>query len=140
IINSKSGPNHDSITHVRDRADTLEAVGIRADVQVKLRKSQARKLAHTAAVKKRRRLVIAAGGDGTVESVASGLVGTQATLGIIPLGTYNNVATCLGIPTHVKQACALIASGAAALLFPNATPGNRRGGVGWGHATATSCN
>jgi diacylglycerol kinase family enzyme len=66
-----------------------------------------------AAIAGRYRFVIAAGGDGTVESVASGLVGTTATLGIIPLGTYNNVATCLGIPTDVEQACALIACGAA---------------------------
>jgi diacylglycerol kinase (ATP) len=113
IINSKSGPNHDSILQLRDLVDMLASFGIRADVRVKLRKSQARKEAHVAAVKKRYRLVIAAGGDGTVESVASGLVGTKATLGIIPMGTYNNVATCLGIPTDVEQACALIACGAA---------------------------
>jgi diacylglycerol kinase (ATP) len=112
IINSKSGPNHDSILQLRDLVDRLATFGIRADVRVKLRKSQARKQARVAAVRKRYPLVIAAGGDGTVESVASGLVGTQATLGIIPLGTYNNVATCLGIPTDVEQACALIACGA----------------------------
>ena len=112
IINSKSGPNHDSILHVRDLVDMLATFGIRADVRVKLRKSQTRKEARAAARGKRYKLVIAAGGDGTVEAVASGLVGTQATLGIIPLGTYNNVATCLGIPSDVGRACALIAGGA----------------------------
>lgn len=111
IINSKSGPNHDSILHVRDLVDMLASFGIRVDVRVKLRKSQARKEARRAAG--RYTLVIAAGGDGTVEAVASGLVGTEATLGIIPFGTYNNVATCLGIPPGVEQACALIACGAA---------------------------
>jgi diacylglycerol kinase (ATP) len=113
IINSRSGPNHDSILHVRDLVDVLASFGIRTDVRVKLRKSQARKEALAAAVRRRYRLVIAAGGDGTVEAVASGLVGTPATLGIIPMGTYNNVATCLGIPTDVEHACALIACGAA---------------------------
>ena len=113
IINSKSGPNHDSILHVRDLVEMLGTFGIRADVRVKLRKSLTRKEARAAARGKRYKLVIAAGGDGTVEAVASGLVGTEATLGIIPLGTYNNVATCLGIPADVERACALIAGGAA---------------------------
>ena len=112
IINTKSGPNHDSILHVRDLVEMLAAFGIRADVRVKLRKSQTRKEARAAARGQGYELVIAAGGDGTVEAVASGLVGTNATLGIIPLGTYNNVATCLGIPIDVEQACALIAGGA----------------------------
>jgi diacylglycerol kinase (ATP) len=113
IINSKSGPNHDSILHVRDLVDLLASFGIRVDVRVKLHRRQTRKQARAAATGKRYKLIIAAGGDGTVEAVASGLVGTNATLGIIPLGTYNNVATCLGIPTDVRQACALIAGGAA---------------------------
>jgi diacylglycerol kinase (ATP) len=112
IINTKSGPNHDSILQVRDLVGILRSFGIRTVVRLKLRKSQARKEARRAAVRKRYRLVIAAGGDGTVEAVASGLVGTRATLGIIPLGTYNNVATCLGVPTDAEHACALIACGA----------------------------
>jgi YegS/Rv2252/BmrU family lipid kinase len=78
-----------------------------------LRKAQTRKQVRKAAGRKRYGLIIAAGGDGTVEAVASGLVGTDTTLGIVPLGTYNNVATCLGIPTDVAQACALIAGGTA---------------------------
>lgn len=43
-------------------------------------------------------LVIVCGGDGTIESVALALVGTEATLGIIPTGTRNNIARSLGIP------------------------------------------
>ena len=37
-------------------------------------------------------LVIAAGGDGTIQAVAGGLIGTRSVLGIIPTGTWNNVA------------------------------------------------
>ncbi|HEX8967051.1 MAG TPA: YegS/Rv2252/BmrU family lipid kinase [Chloroflexota bacterium] len=113
IINSKSGPEHDSIVRVRELVDLLGTFGITADVRVKLRKSQARKEARAAARSKAYDLVIAAGGDGTVEAIASGLIGTRATLGIIPLGTYNNVATCLGLPTDVREACALIGMGAS---------------------------
>ena len=110
IINTKSGPNNDSILHVREVVERLAAHGIEATVRVKLRKKLARRDAKTAA-KKGYPLVIAAGGDGTITAVAEGLVGTKAILGIIPLGTYNNVATCLGIPTELDAACALVASG-----------------------------
>ena len=112
IVNTKSGPNADSILRVRELVTVLGSFGIRTDVRVKLRKSQARKEARAAARKRRTYdFIIAAGGDGTVEAVARGLVGTDATLGIVPLGTYNNVASCLGIPSDVHQACALIAIG-----------------------------
>jgi len=42
--------------------------------------------------------VYAAGGDGTVNEVASGLIGKPVPLGIIPLGTGNGLARGLGIP------------------------------------------
>ncbi len=56
-------------------------------------------------------LVIAAGGDGTVHAVASGLVGTQSILGIIPTGTMNNVALSLNIPDTIPAACFAITNG-----------------------------
>ena len=111
IINSKSGPGRDSLLRVRDIVNILANFGIRADVRLKLRKSQARKQARAAARKRRYDLVIAAGGDGTVESVASGLMNTGTPLGIIPLGTYNNVANSLHVPSDIQQACALLAVG-----------------------------
>jgi diacylglycerol kinase (ATP) len=109
IVNSKSGPAHDSLLRVREIVDLLAGHGIAAEVRVKLHKSQARRDARAAA-KRGYPLVIAAGGDGTVASVARGLIGSNAVLGIIRLGTYNNVATSLGIPADVVQACALIAA------------------------------
>jgi len=45
-----------------------------------------------------RRLFIAAGGDGTVNSVVQPLVHSEATLGVVPVGTYNHFARDLGIP------------------------------------------
>lgn len=56
-------------------------------------------------------LVIAAGGDGTLHAVACGLTGTTCTLGIIPLGTMNNIARSLQIPEDLARACEIIATG-----------------------------
>jgi diacylglycerol kinase (ATP) len=110
IINSKSGPQNDSLLRVQEVVARLDRHGIGAEVRVKLRKKQARREARRAA-RDGWPLVVAAGGDGTVEAVASGLVGTETALGIIPLGTYNNVAGALGIPTDLSEACALIGVG-----------------------------
>src|SRR3712207_3950820 len=51
-----------------------------------------------------RPVVVAAGGDGTVGAVAELLAGTDGVLGILPLGTNNNVARSLGIPSRVEDA------------------------------------
>ncbi len=56
-------------------------------------------------------IVIAAGGDGTLHAVASGLVGTQSALGIIATGTMNNIAHSLEIPEEIPEACKTIAYG-----------------------------
>ena len=56
-------------------------------------------------------VVIAAGGDGTIHAVASGLIGTKSTLGIIAMGTMNNLAHSLSIPDTIEGACAIIAKG-----------------------------
>ena len=52
-----------------------------------------------------------AGGDGTVESVASSLVGTTFPLGIIPAGTFNNFARSLDLPLDPLEACHVILEG-----------------------------
>ena len=54
-------------------------------------------------------LVIVGGGDGTLNAAIGGLVDTQIPLGILPLGTANDLARTLGIPTNIDLACAAIA-------------------------------
>jgi undecaprenyl-diphosphatase len=58
-----------------------------------------------------RPLVIAAGGDGTVGAAADELAGTGAILAVLPLGTSNDVARSLGIPSDPVEAAAEIADG-----------------------------
>jgi YegS/Rv2252/BmrU family lipid kinase len=56
-------------------------------------------------------LVVAAGGDGTVGSVADVLARTDAVMGVIPLGTSNDFARSLGIHASVDRAVALFRQG-----------------------------
>lgn len=53
--------------------------------------------------------VLVCGGDGTVNEAASGLVGTNTVLGIIPAGSGNGLARHLGIPVDVSRSLKVIA-------------------------------
>lgn len=55
--------------------------------------------------------IVAAGGDGTVRSVAFQLLGRDVALGILPLGTAMNVANSLDIPLELEGAAAVLAAG-----------------------------
>ena len=55
--------------------------------------------------------VIIAGGDGTLRFAIEGLLSTGLPVGILPLGTANNLARSLGIPTRLSQACQTVATG-----------------------------
>lgn len=57
------------------------------------------------------RLFAACGGDGTVSSVAKAIAGKPATMGIIPMGTQNNIALSLGIPEDLTAAVAVMRTG-----------------------------
>jgi diacylglycerol kinase family enzyme len=56
-------------------------------------------------------VVIAAGGDGTISTVASTVADTGRALGIIPVGTFNFFAQRLGVPLDIDQALGVIADG-----------------------------
>ncbi len=56
-------------------------------------------------------IVVAIGGDGTVNEVAKGLVGSPVKLGIIPMGSGNGLARHLGIPLHYQEAVKIIFEG-----------------------------
>lgn len=86
---------------LRERFDTL-------DVGLTVAPGDARALAR-AAVDDGYGYVIAAGGDGTLNEVLNGVAEAESglervTLGIIPLGTGNDFATALGIPSDLDEA------------------------------------
>lgn len=74
------------------------------------RSGEAESLAR-AAVKDGFQIIVAAGGDGTVNEVVNGIAGTDAILGLLPLGTMNVFATELGLPASDLDRCWELISG-----------------------------
>ena len=58
-------------------------------------------------------VIVAAGGDGTVSSVAAAVIDSDKILGVLPLGTLNHFAKDLGIPTDLEQAAQTLITGHA---------------------------
>jgi len=56
-------------------------------------------------------IIIAAGGAGTINAIANTLIGTDVTLGVVPLGTFNHFAKDLKIPLETEAAVATLAAG-----------------------------
>lgn len=111
IFNPSSGPDKaDSATRLAEIVDCLKAHGIHVHVGIKTSGKAARALAREA-VRSGLELVVVAGGDGTIEEIASELVGSSTVLGIVPIGTMNNLARSLGVPLAIEDACALIGMG-----------------------------
>src|SRR5688500_10337799 len=57
------------------------------------------------------KLVIVGGGDGSVSAAIQAIAGSEASLGVLPLGTLNHLARDLGLPSDLAEAAAVIASG-----------------------------
>jgi YegS/Rv2252/BmrU family lipid kinase len=109
IFNPKSGLLK-KVATLEEVVEVLRRHGLQAEVTIKTSGKVARAAAKAAADNKEE-LVIAAGGDGTIEDVATQLVGSETVLGILPIGTRNNLARELGIPLDLDQAGSLLAAG-----------------------------
>ena len=100
IINAGAGN-----PHVEDRTRTLTALfldgGIHADVRLARTGGEIEALVR-AAVAEHPRMLIAAGGDGTISTAAAALAGTDITLGVLPFGTLNHFAKDLGVPLELE--------------------------------------
>lgn len=95
------------------------------------------------AVRARAARVIAAGGDGTLHDVVQELAGSATALGVIPLGTSNDLAGRLGIPRDLGAACAVAVCGAVEAVDVLAMGDTRVatvGGFGLPAWIARTCN
>lgn len=95
----------------------LQAAGATVELRLTERPGHATDLAR-AAVMEGFDLIVAAGGDGTLNEVALGLVGTQQVMGILPLGTANVVAAELNLPRCPRRLAALLLEGPTVELCP----------------------
>ncbi len=87
--------------------DFMASRSLEANVAVTEGAGHATELARTA-VHEGHELVVAVGGDGTMNEVAQGLIDTPATLGLLPCGSGNGLARHLGIPRSVFGALRLV--------------------------------
>jgi len=91
----------------RSQADVLRELAPDAELRMTDAPGEARHMAAQAA-REGFRVVAAAGGDGTVNEVANGLAGTDATLGVIPVGTMNVFAKEHDLPVDLASAWSVI--------------------------------
>ena len=111
ILNGKGADNDTFRTAIAQQ----RALGHCIEVRVTRRKGDARRFVAEAGETD---LLIAAGGDGTLNEVVHGLMdlskGARPALGVVPLGTANDFAAGCGIPRDPEEALALCMEGEAA--------------------------
>ncbi len=114
LINPKAGMKANVATNTAGRPEVeaaLRHAGVAYRVLEPASAEESTRMARDAA-RDGVSLVIAAGGDGTVQTVAFALLGSQTAMGIMPLGSFNNVSRSLDIPRDLAAAAAIVAEGA----------------------------
>jgi len=104
ILNASAGtpaPANDALC--QRLRDMFRQQGMHPRIALAHEGSEVSRLARQA-VQARYQTVIAGGGDGTINAVASALVGTEVALGVLPLGTLNHFAKDLRIPLDLERA------------------------------------
>ena len=140
IVNPASGivSKHRIVPHLYKK---MTRMGMDFDIAFTRAPGHAIELAHQAAGRGDYG-VIACGGDGTVNEVATGLVGTGTALGIVPTGSGNGLARHMGIPVDVDSSLRVIAGDNiinADYGMANDTPFYCTFGVGFDAAVSERC-
>jgi diacylglycerol kinase (ATP) len=106
ILNPSAG----SVQHVDEIVARLGRLP-NAEIRVTGRRGSAARFARTA-IRQGRETIVAAGGDGTLNEVINGIGENvaKARVGLIPLGTGNDFARTIGVPTDLEAAIDLIAA------------------------------
>ena len=106
IISAGAGPG-DNTKAAERLADIFKEDQIDTDISLARNGAEVIELARKAASEPYN-VIVAAGGDGTVNSVASAVIESDKILGVLPLGTLNHFARDLGIPSDLQEAARTI--------------------------------
>jgi diacylglycerol kinase (ATP) len=107
IINPAAGKDETILCTINA---SMKEAGIKWEASITHEAGDATRLAKAAAKEGVDALAVY-GGDGTLMEAISGLIGSDIPLAILPGGSANVMATELGIPTDLKEACALLGHG-----------------------------
>jgi diacylglycerol kinase (ATP) len=111
IYNPMSGGRrHRRVADVEKAARILQESGINVELAPTTKRLGATEIARRAVTEKRD-LVIACGGDGTINEIVNGLAGSDIPMALLPAGTANILAKELGVPWDIPGAAKLIANG-----------------------------
>jgi len=146
IINPTSGRsgNRDSaeLLRVEHARRLIDRPRVEADIVLTTSRGHGAELARSY-VSRNFDVVMAWGGDGTVNEIAGPLIGTQTALGIIPFGSGDGLARSLGLYTNASSAFAAAVTGPVADIDVGYL-GDRHflnvAGIGFDAAIATSFN
>jgi YegS/Rv2252/BmrU family lipid kinase len=114
IINASSGSFDKEDVQPR-LAELFKAAGLEARISLAKTGAEVITLAQQAA-RGNAKTIVAGGGDGTMNSVASAIVGSEKALGVLPFGTMNHLAKDLHIPLDLESAVQTIAAGQVAKI------------------------
>jgi diacylglycerol kinase (ATP) len=112
IYNPTSGRRrHRRFAEIEQAVRLLKDAGIATELAPTTGRNTAAGIARHA-VQQHRGMVIACGGDGTINEIINGLAGSQVPMALLPAGTANILAKELGIPWDIPHASRLIPDGA----------------------------
>lgn len=109
IINSGSGPRHEELIE-QVVADAFAAAGAEAQIALATSAGELETFAKKAAAEDAE-VIVAGGGDGSINLVAAHVIASNRILGVLPLGTMNHFAKDLKIPLDLKKAVQTIVAG-----------------------------
>jgi diacylglycerol kinase (ATP) len=128
IYNPTSGRRrHRRFAEIEQAVRVLKEAGIATELAPTTGRNSASGIARYA-VEQHRGMVIACGGDGTINEIVNGLAGSQVPMALLPAGTANILAKELGIPWDIPHASRLISDGVVRrIALGLAVPGRGHG-------------
>jgi YegS/Rv2252/BmrU family lipid kinase len=108
IVNPAAGKRHANDGDLAECVRLLQSSGLELDIRETGTDGPTSADLARAALAERFPIVVVAGGDGTVAPAAAALLDTDVTLGILPFGSYMNIANGLGIPLKPIDAARVI--------------------------------